>query len=68
MQPTKPPFLARPTPPYDTGRVKIGICYDPPVKWSASRDSYNLQTALLPRSAVRATTTERLLTFFRSFV
>jgi hypothetical protein len=70
MQPTKPP-VGRPTPPYDTGKVKIGLCYTAPPNWSASRDSYNLQTALLSGPAVRPirlTLSERLSTFFRSFV
>ena len=74
MSPTKPPVgpvLRRPTPPYDTGKVKIGICYTAPPNWSASRDSYNLQTALLSGPAVRPvrlTLSERLSTFFRNFV
>jgi hypothetical protein len=74
MSPIKPPVgpaLRRPTPPYDTGKVKIGLCYTAPPNWSASRDSYNLQTALLSGPAVRPirlTLSERLSTFFRSFV
>jgi len=67
MSPIKP----RPTPPYDTGKVKIGLCYTAPPNWSASRDSYNLQTALLSGPSVRPirlTLSERLSTFFRSFV
>jgi hypothetical protein len=28
MQPTKPP-VGRPVPPYDTGKVKIGLAYVP---------------------------------------
>lgn len=68
MSPTKPPALARPTPPYDTGKVKIGLLYVPPPNWSASRDSYNLQTALLSGPAIRPSFTDRLSNFFRSFV
>jgi hypothetical protein len=70
MQPTKPP-VGRPTPPYDTGKVKIGLCYTAPPNWSASRDSFDLQTALLSGPAVRPirlTLSERLSNFFRSFV
>lgn len=71
MSPTKPtvgPVLPRPTPPYDTGKVKIGLCYTAPPNWSASRDSYNLQSALLSAPVYRPTPTERLAAFFRSFV
>jgi hypothetical protein len=73
MQPTKPSVgparpLLRPTPPYDTGKVKIGICYTAPPNWSASRDSYNLQSALLSAHTIRPTPMERLAAFFRSFV
>jgi hypothetical protein len=70
VQPTKPPAqpLQRPTPPYDTGKVKIGLCYTAPPNWSASRDSYNLQSALLSAHTIRPTLMERLATFLRSFV
>ena len=71
MQPTKPSVASsgpRPTPPYDTGKVKIGICYTAPPNWSASRDSFALQTALLPNPVSRATPMERLASFLRSFV
>jgi hypothetical protein len=64
MQHTNP----RPTPPYDTGKVKIGLCYTPPPTWAASRDSCLLQSALLPLPVARATPTERVRDFFRSFV
>lgn len=67
MSPTKPP-LTRVTPPYDTGKVKIGLLYVPPPNWSASRDSFNLQTALLSGPAIRPSFTDRLSTFFRIFV
>ncbi len=66
MQPTKRP-LPRPTPPYNTGKVKIGLLYVPPPNWSASRDSFALQTALLS-PAIRPTFPARLSNFFRSFV
>jgi hypothetical protein len=74
MRPTKPlvsPFAqstTRPAPPYDTGKVKIGLCYTPPPNWSASRDALTLQTALLSRPVYRPTLTERLVAFLRSFV
>jgi hypothetical protein len=71
MRPTDPsvgPVDRRPVPPYNTGKVKIGLCYVPPATWSASRDSRLLQTALLAAPVARVTPAERLLTFFRSFV
>jgi hypothetical protein len=64
MQHTNP----RPNPPYDTGKVKIGLCYTPPPMWAASRDSCLLQAALLSRPLDRPTPKERLAAFFRSFV
>ena len=67
MSPTKP-LVGRPTPPYDTGKVKIGLLYVPGPNWSASRDSFNLQTALLSAHTIRPTPMERLSTFLRSFV
>jgi hypothetical protein len=66
MQPTNP-LLARPTPPYDTGKVKIGLCYTPPAARYVDSDDFAVQTALLSSSLDRPTPTERLLTFFRSF-
>jgi hypothetical protein len=57
-----------PTPPYDTGKVKIGLCYTAPPKWSASRDSFVLQSALLSAPMGRPKPMERLAAFFRSFV
>lgn len=71
MQPTKPPVgpvLRRPTPPYDTGKVKIGLCYTAPPNWSPSRDSRLLQDALLSAHTLRPTPMERVATFLRSFV
>lgn len=35
------------TPPYDTGKVKIGEHYQPPLRNMMSRDAERLQTALL---------------------
>lgn len=67
MSPTKP-LLTRVTPPYDTGKVKIGLLYVPPPNWSASRDSFNLQTALLSRSVGRGPIASRLFGFLRNFV
>jgi hypothetical protein len=68
MQHTNPSVSPRPTPPYDTGKVKIGLCYTPPPNWSAGRDSCRLQSALLSRPLDRLTPKERLAAFFRSFV
>ena len=81
MQPTKPPVggsmstvggsmstVRRPTPPYDTGKVKIGLCYTAPPTWSPSRDSYDLQTALLSRSVGRGPIATRLFAFLKGFV
>ncbi len=34
-------------PPYDTGRVKIGSCYEPPRRVEMSGDMERLQSALL---------------------
>ena len=71
MSPTKPPVgpvLRRPTPPYDTGKVKIGLAYVPAQTWSPSRDAYNLQTALLSQSKGRGPIASRLFGFLRNFV
>jgi hypothetical protein len=69
MQPTKPlPAPIRAIPPYDTGKVKIGLVHVRRQPWSPDRDACLLQSALLPRSAVRETLSDRLSTFFRSFV
>ncbi len=67
MRPTKP-FVGRSVPPYDTGKVKIGLFYVPTQTWSASRDAYNLQTALLSRSKGRGPVASRLFGFLRNFV
>lgn len=55
-----------PVPPYDTGKVKIGLCYTPPSNWSASRDSLLLQSALLSTPSNRPSILGRMATFFRS--
>jgi len=55
-----------PVPPYDTGKVKIGLYYTRPSNWSASRDSLLLQSALLSTPANRPSLLDRLITFFRS--
>jgi hypothetical protein len=71
VQPTKPPVvpaMSRPTPPYDTGKVKIGLAYVPAQPWSPSRDAYNLQTALLSRSPGRGPVSIRLFAFLKGFV
>ena len=67
MRPTKPP-VGRSVPPYDTGKVKIGLFYVPTQTWSPSRDAYNLQTALLSRSKGRGPVASRLFGFLRNFV
>lgn len=67
MQPTNP-LLARPTPPYDTGKVKIGLCYTPPVARYVSPDDFDVQTALLGGPVYRPTPSERLANFFRSLI
>jgi hypothetical protein len=67
MQPTKPPVRCS-VPPYDTGKVKIGLAYTRLQPWSPSRDAFALQTALLSATAIRPTLLERLASFFRSFV
>jgi hypothetical protein len=67
MQPTKP-LVGRSVPPYDTGKVKIGLFYVPTQPWSASRDAYNLQTALLSRAPGRGPVASRLFGFLRNFV
>jgi hypothetical protein len=67
MQPTKP-LLPRPTPPYDTGKVKIGLLYVHTQPWSPSRDAYNLQTALLSPARGRGPVSIRLFAFLKGFV
>lgn len=67
MQSTKAP-IQRVSTPYDTGKVKIGLCYVPPSTRYTSPDAFEIQTALLSGPLNRPTLTERLLTFFRSFV
>jgi hypothetical protein len=67
MRPTKP-SVGRPTPPYDTGKVKIGLAYVPSQPWSPSRDAYNLQTALLSPARGRGPRSIRLFAFLKGFV
>jgi hypothetical protein len=64
----EPRSTGRPTPPYDTGKVKIGLCYTRPGPRYVSPDAFAIQTALLSGPLNRPSFTERLLTFFRSFV
>jgi len=72
VQPTKRPVGPSdgpnhyPVPPYDTGKVKIGLYYTPPRRCPVSRDSLLLQSALLSTAKNRPTFTDRLITFFRS--
>lgn len=55
-----------PIPPYDTGKVKIGLYYTPPRRCYLSRDSLLLQSALLSTPLNRPSLLDRLITFFRS--
>lgn len=45
---TKPPRV----PPFNTGKVKIGLRYEPPRRWEPSRTAYDLQTALLAHEPI----------------
>jgi hypothetical protein len=47
-------------PPYDTGKVKIGLAYQRRQKPDASRDSQRLQRALLDSKQARDARTEAL--------
>ena len=67
MRPTKP-LVGRVTPPYDNGKVVIGLLYTPTQPWSPSRDAYAMQTALLSRSPGRGPVSSRLFGFLRNFV
>jgi hypothetical protein len=67
MQPTKPP-VRRSVPPYNTGKVLIGLAYVPAQPWSPSRDAYNLQTALLSPVRGRGPGSIRLFAFLKGFV
>jgi hypothetical protein len=71
MSPTKPPVapaMARSTPPYNTGKVKIGLAYVPAQPWSPIRDAYSLQTALLSPVRGRGPVSTRLFAFLKGFV
>jgi hypothetical protein len=70
MQPIKPLVgpVGRSVPPYDTGKVKIGLAYVPAQPWSPSRDAYNLQTALLSPVRGRGPVSTRLFAFLKGFV
>ena len=67
--------LQRSTPPYNTGKVKIGLLYIPSLPRSPGRDALSLQSALLPPPLAtwpldrlnRPTLATRLVSFFRSF-
>ena len=67
----------RSTPPYNTGKVKIGLLHIPRQPRSPGRESCTLQSALLPpplaawpadplNRPTLATLTTRLVSFFRS--
>ena len=59
-KPSKP--VLRLHPPYDTGRVKIGLAFAPVQQGPLDADMHLLQTALLgPRSSIRTTFFERLV-------
>ena len=61
--------LRRSTPPYNTGKVKIGLLHIPSQPRSPGRDALSLQSALLPRPLCRLdrpTLATRLVSFFRS--
>ncbi len=74
MQPTKPPVggsmstVGRSVPPYNTGKVLIGLAHIRTQSWSPSRDAYNLQTALLSKSRGRGPISTRLFAFLKGFV
>ena len=63
MQPTKPPVI-----PYNTGKVKIGLYYEPPAPRYEGQDAYTLQTALLSKAPGRGPWASRLFTFLKGFV
>ena len=53
------------TTPYDTGRIKIGSHYVPPVKtWTPSRDQLTLQRALLAHANQRPGIVARAINAF----
>ena len=66
--------LRRSTPPYNTGKVKIGLLHIPSQPRSPGRDALSLQSALLPPPLAawpsdrlnRPTLATRLVSFFRS--
>lgn len=62
--PSKP--IQRLTPPFDTGKVKIGLAHVPVQSWSPGRDAYRLQSALLASSGTPLVRYGRLRSFLRS--
>lgn len=42
------------TPPYDTGKVKIGAAYVPRPRWDDSGDAFRIQSALLNKRSKSA--------------
>lgn len=55
--------------PYDTGRIKIGSHYVPPVKtWTPSRDQLTLQRALLAHANQRPGIVARAINAFWRWV
>lgn len=66
-KPSKP--VLRLHPPYDTGRVKIGLAFAPVQQGPLDADMHLLQTALLgPRSSIRTTLFERLVHRLAAFL
>ena len=60
IKPSKPVLRLRP--PYDNGKVKIGLAFYPVQQGPLDADMHLLQTALLgPRSSIRITLSERLV-------
>ena len=60
IKPSKP--VLRLCPPYDNGKVKIGLAFYPVQQGPLDADMHLLQTALLgPRSSIRTTLSERLV-------
>lgn len=54
--------------PYNTGKVRIGLCYQRPLRWEPSRDAYDLQTALLDRRQPAPVSRSGLVRIWRALV
>ena len=67
IKPSKPVLRLRP--PYDNGKVKIGLAFYPVQQGPLDADMHLLQTALLgPRSSIRTTLFERLVHRLAAFL